>query len=57
MIEKTRNVIGSEEQTQNVECFTDDGDLVMSDDADIPDSARAVPCIIKTPIFEKKCKN
>ena len=40
-----------------MDVFTDDGDLVISDDADIPESARAIPSITVTPIFYKKSKN
>ena len=50
-------MLGSEEQTQNVDCFTQDGDLVLSDDANIPESARAIPTVLQAPVLNMKCKN
>ena len=42
-----------------MECFTEDGDLVLSDEANVLDSARAaVPSICQlTPVFQKKSKH
>jgi len=58
MAQAFNKVLGSEEQTQQVDCFTDDGDLVLSDEANIPDSARAsLPKISLTPVFQKKSKH
>ena len=38
------------------ERFTDDGDIVLEDDADIPESARIVTSGLKTPFLEKKSR-
>lgn len=52
MSQQFNPVLGSEEQTQQVDSFTEDGDLVLSDEANIPDSARtAIPALILTPVF------
>jgi len=56
-LNKKPNVLISEEYTQIVDNFTDDGDFILSDEADIPESARAIPSIIQTPVFKKKSKN
>jgi hypothetical protein len=59
-LKKKPDVVISEEYTQIVDNFTDDGDFILSDEADIPESAqsaRAMPSIVQTPVFKKKSKN
>ena len=44
-LSKRPSIVGSEEQTQVVDNFTDEGDFILSDEADaeIPESARGLP--------------
>ena len=54
---KKLSAVGSEELTQNVEQFTEEGDFIMSDEADVPDSARLTPLIERAPLFSYKQKS
>ena len=48
---------GDENEEGEIDCFTEDGNIVMSDESNIPESARIASSLLQTPIFTQKSKN
>ena len=66
MSQPLNKVVLGQEDTEQVEGFSEDGDLVLSDETNVAVSARnldatnvddAKPTIVLTPVFQKMSKN
>ena len=66
MSQPLNKVVLGLEDTEQVEGFSEEGDLVLSDETNVADSARnlnaanvddAKPTIVLTPVFQKMSKN